>query len=81
MKPYEEIDFPNGFLRWIREDGMYSCTLTEEQMIKIKALHEAPRTWVGLTLEEILETYRGPDGSDYVDYARGIEAKLKEKNT
>jgi hypothetical protein len=39
------------------------------------------RPWVGLTLEEILETYRGPDGSDYVDYARGIEAKLKEKNT
>jgi hypothetical protein len=38
------------------------------------------RPWVGLTLEEILETYRGPDGSDYVDYARGIEAKLKEKN-
>ena len=45
-------------------------------------LYTAPpqRTWVGLTLEEILETYRGPDGSDYVDYARGIEAKLKEKN-
>jgi len=42
---------------------------------------DAQRTWVGLTLEEILETYRGPDGSDYVDYARGIEAKLKEKNT
>jgi hypothetical protein len=41
----------------------------------------AQRQWVGLTLEEILETYRGPDGSDYVDYARGIEAKLKEKNT
>jgi hypothetical protein len=39
------------------------------------------RTWVGLTLEEILETYRGPDGSDYVNYARAIEAKLKEKNT
>ena len=41
----------------------------------------AQRQWVGLTLEEILETYRGPDGSDYVDYARGIEAKLKERNT
>lgn len=39
------------------------------------------RTWVGLTLEEILETYRGPDGSDYVDYARGIEARLRSKNT
>jgi hypothetical protein len=38
------------------------------------------RTWAGLTLEEILETYRGPDGSDYVDYARGIEAKLRSKN-
>jgi len=37
-------------------------------------------TWVGLTLEEILETYGGPDGSDYVDFARAIEAKLKEKN-
>ena len=55
MKPYEEIDFPNGFLRWIREDGMYSCTLTEEQMIKIKALHEAPRTWVGLMEDEAME--------------------------
>ncbi len=41
----------------------------------------AQRQWVGLTLEEILETYRGPDGSDYVEYARAIEAKLKEKNT
>ena len=37
--------------------------------------------WVGLTLEEVLETYRGPSGSDYVEYARAIEAKLKEKNT
>ena len=39
------------------------------------------RDWVGLTLEEVLETYRGPSGSDYVEYARAIEAKLKEKNT
>jgi hypothetical protein len=48
----------------------------------ITPLYTTPpqRPWVGLTLEEILETYRGPDGSDYVDYARGIEAKLKEKN-
>ena len=49
MKPYEEIDFPNGFLRWIREDGMYVCSMTEEQMEKIKALHEArqePVAWI-----------------------------------
>ena len=37
--------------------------------------------WVGLTLEEILETYRGPSGSDYVEYAKAIEAKLRSKNT
>jgi hypothetical protein len=39
------------------------------------------RPWVGLTLEEILDTYRGPDGSDYVEYARALDAILKEKNT
>ena len=86
MKPYEEIDFPNGFLRWIREDGVYGCTLTEEQMIKIKALHEAPRPWVGLTDEEIDGMVEITDlsGAYYYDdllaLARAIEAKLKEKN-
>ena len=39
------------------------------------------RTWVGLTDEEILKIYSKPCGSDYIDYARAIEAKLKEKNT
>ena len=79
MKPYEEIDFPNGFLRWIREDGMYVCSLTEEQMVKIKAIHEAPRTWVGLTNEEI-DQICGDIGYGYIDVARAIEAKIKERN-
>ena len=39
------------------------------------------RPWVGLTDEEILKIYSKPCGSDYIDYARAIEAKLKEKNT
>ena len=48
-------------------------------------LNKAPREWVGLTDEEILEEYRqsyGDDG-DLTDvyFARAIEAKLKEKNT
>jgi glutamyl/glutaminyl-tRNA synthetase len=77
MKPYEEIDFPNGFLRWIREDGMYVCSMTEEQMVKIKALHEAPRTWVGLTEDEAFAC----QGRDYFETYKAIEAKLKEKNT
>ena len=80
MKPYEEIDFPNGFLRWIREDGMYSCTLTEEQMIKIKALHEAPRPWVGLTEDEVFAVSNTLPYADRFDFAEAIEAKLKEKN-
>lgn len=85
MKPYEEIDFPNGFLRWIREDGMYVCSLTEEQMIKIKALHEAPRPWVGLTDETLDDIYFCVEGGatpleTWREQARAIEAKLKEKN-
>ena len=84
MKPYEEIDFPNGFLRWIREDGMYVCSLTEEQIAKFKALHEAPRTWVGLTDEEIDIAWRSVDytvpySQFRIDVAKAIEAKLKEK--
>jgi len=76
MKPYEEINFPNGFLRWIREDGMYVCSLTEEQMVKFKALHEAPRTWVGLTDKQMDEWTPEIHG-----VIRSIEAALKEKNT
>jgi hypothetical protein len=63
-------------------EGAFKCSFTKMLPVGTKLYTTPPqRTWVGLTLEEILETYRGPDGSDYVDYARGIEAKLKEKNT
>jgi len=69
----------------IRARGNVATNDTSQERVDetTKQRHDNPpqRTWVGLTLEEILETYRGPDGSDYVDYARGIEAKLKEKNT
>jgi hypothetical protein len=78
MKPYEEIDFSNGFLRWIREDGMYVCRMTEEQMAKIKALHEAPRTWVGLTGEEITQIIE--TGLNIRDSIETALDKLKEKN-
>ena len=39
------------------------------------------RPWTGLTDEEILKIYSKPCGSDYIDYARALETKLKEKNT
>ena len=86
MKPYEEIDFPNGFLRWIREDGEYVCRMTEEQMVKIKAIHEAPykapRTWAGLTPEEVTDLWQKTEPYYHEDdFAEAIEAKLKERNT
>ena len=83
MKPYEEIDFPNGFLRWIREDGVYVCSLTEEQMVEIKAIHEAPykppSTWAGLTDEEITQIIE--TGLNIRDSIETALDKLKEKNT
>ena len=78
MKPYEEIDFPNGFLRWIREDGEYVCRMTEEQMVKIKAIHELPRAWVGLTDEEITQIIE--TGLGIRDSIETALDKLKEKN-
>lgn len=43
-------------------------------------LYTEPRQWQGLTDEEIKRCYFG-SRADFMDYARAIEAKLKEKNT
>jgi hypothetical protein len=40
---------------------------------------EQRKSWVGLTDDEIKKTYFGCR-ADFVDYARAIEAKLREKN-
>jgi hypothetical protein len=56
----------------------------EEAITAIKeALAQPQRTWVGLTnndLQPIAEEYRILFGSWVHDFARAIEAKLKEKN-
>ena len=41
-----------------------------------------PRTWVGLTEEEILDLFdlNNVYGSKWIEFARTVEAKLKEKN-
>ncbi len=47
-------------------------------------LYAAPRKWVGLTDGDIAQTMHGSvEGSNMLPYqfARAIEAKLKEKNT
>jgi hypothetical protein len=41
------------------------------------------KPWVGLTPEEILDMFDDTNvyGSKWLEFARAIEAKLKEKNT
>jgi len=81
MKPYEEVCFPSGIIRWTRENNLYICRLTEDQINEIKEIHE--KSWVGLTDEERLEAEKGCmfiDEFDPAIYADNIEAKLKEKN-
>jgi len=54
--------------------------MTEEQMVKIKALHEAPRTWVGLNKEERHEISLA--NKPYVaDIMAAHEEELKRRNT
>lgn len=73
---------PVAWRRFNPAEGV--CDFVEEFIDGWEPLYPPPqaqRKWVGLTLEELLKTYRGPDVSDYIEYARTIETKLKEKNT
>ncbi len=46
-------------------------------------LEYAKREWVGLTPEEVLDLFdvNNVYGSKWIEFARTVEAKLKEKNT
>ena len=44
-------------------------------------MYSAPRTWVGLTDDEIFEIHKQVDSMQYLTFGHAIEAKLKEKNT
>ena len=64
--------------------GGEPCGTAEAIAVVEKALALPQRTWVGLTnndLQPIAEEYRILFGSWVHDFARAIEAKLKEKNT
>jgi hypothetical protein len=43
---------------------------------------QQPRQWVGLTPEEVLDLFDRNNvyGSKWIEFARTVEAKLKEKN-
>ena len=61
-----------SFAAKILTDGTYDLYTSPPP---VATQHE--RTWVGLTNEEIENCY----GGEIYDFARAIEAKLKEKNT
>jgi hypothetical protein len=77
MKPYEEVCFPSGIIRWTRENNLYICRLTEDQINEIKEIHE--KSWLGLTDDE-RDEIREQAHYEFDDISNAIEAKLKEKN-
>ena len=75
---------------WISEGGDVSRSkrYMDEMGFKCNPLYTAPpkREWVGLTDEEISDLWCKVSNTDFVtidthEFARAIEAKLKEKNT
>lgn len=69
----QEQGEPTGMLHIDRLDKWLDASLKERKQ----------RTWVGLTNEEILspDLYILRTRGDGYEYAKAIEAKLKEKNT
>jgi hypothetical protein len=81
------------FEKFVREKCVYETIYDDSDGERVLIIHmldaycmvnKAPREWVGLTEDEILEEYRQSYGDDGnltdVYFARAIEAKLKEKN-
>jgi len=68
---------------WTTQDY---AEIEREKGFNVRPLYTAPRQWVGLTEEEAMQTWDGiikyaPGEVRVKDFARAIEAKLKEKNT
>ena len=62
---------------------MYLCTKGFTQFPECATTHPPQRTWVGLTDEEVKHEWVvwRANVPRYVGFAKGIEAKLKEKNS
>ncbi len=75
---------PFGIEQWLQKYGYFPPDAKRKQVREVRPLYTAPpqREWQSLTdkeamscWQEHINTYLGP-----VDFARAIEAKLKEKN-
>lgn len=81
MTDYENIMHVNDHARWVKFDGGKGFERFSDYTIPLY-LASTKREWVGLTDEEIMEidsTYYRPMGP--LEFAKLLEAKLKEKNT
>ena len=69
-----------GDFQWLADEYK-----KDKNTIKLIPLYTSPpqRPWVGLTPEEVLDLFdvNNVYGSKWVEFARTVESKLKEKNT
>jgi hypothetical protein len=81
---------PENTLHWYALNYRTAPTQNAQAMFEELEKFVAKRTWVGLTDGEIevIEALKAPpvhpdfiDCDDWMDFARAIETKLKEKNT
>ena len=82
--PFLRDDFFLLFLGSVGPFGYYDMTAEQwlDWALSVVTVHAPPlqRTWVGLTDEEHMILYTKAN-SGLHDWARAIEAKLKQKNT
>ena len=66
---------------WVYNGILHEFDPSEFATSEVKPLYTAPpkREWVGITYDEVYEFVCTTDS--YINLARAIEAKLKEKNT
>ena len=81
MKPWRDSasDYKRGFIDGMQKQMQSSVDKAINAMTQPTYYipNKEERTWVGLTQEEIEDSYN----ADYKAQTRAIEAKLKEKNT
>jgi hypothetical protein len=73
----EQVETKDEPVGWIDSKGYMICVKTDESC---RPLYTTPRTWVGLSDEEIQKCLQGLPTQTIDVYARRIEAKLKERN-
>ena len=79
---FEAIARANGGTDFsLKPDGRYAVQNIQSRWAYFRLGWKARRTWVGLTQQDIDIAFDDTqEGGGFDDFARAIEAKLKEKN-